>query len=36
LEGLKFETAGNYNRLFLLDACRTDVLATNRGVVGAM
>ncbi len=36
LERLKHETAGACNRLFLLDACRTDVLATNRGVAGTM
>ena len=31
LERLKLETARSFNRLFLLDACRTDVLATHRG-----
>ena len=36
LERIKSETSGAFNRLFLLDACRTDVLATNRGVAGAM
>ncbi len=36
LERLKFATAGACDRLFLLDACRTDVLATNRGAAGAM
>ena len=36
LERLKLETSCPCNRLFVLDACRTDVLATNRGVAGAM
>lgn len=36
LERLKLETAGSFNRLFLLDACRSDVLATNRGASCAM
>ena len=36
LERLKLETAGPFNRLFLLDACRSDVLATNRGASCAM
>ena len=33
---LKFETAGEFNRLFVLDTCRTDILATHRGVAGIM
>ena len=36
LERIKSETLGAFSRLFLLDACRTDVLATNRGVAGVM
>ena len=36
LERLKLETNKSFDRLFLLDACRTDVLATHRGVAGAM
>lgn len=35
-ERLKLETAESCNRLFILDACRTDVLATKRGATGAM
>ncbi len=36
LERLKANTSGAFDRLFLLDACRTDVHATNRGAGGAM
>ncbi len=36
LECLKYETNKAFNRLFLLDVCRTDVLETNRGVSGVM
>lgn len=36
LERLKANTAGAFDRLFLLDACRTDVHATHRGAGGAM
>ncbi len=36
LERLKANTSGAFDRLFLLDACRTDVHATHRGAGGAM
>ena len=36
LDRLKLETSCSCNRLFVLDACRTDVLATNRAGGAAM
>ncbi len=36
LERLKANTSGAFDRLFLLDACRTDVHATHRGAGGGM